>query len=167
MRVARKVGEAVVMVLKVRCDAARPSQLCPAVNPMIDPPRTAAYPAGHSLQSYLISYCLQRAMPEPAAVGAAASARGEHGSQLDRGGCTRASSDWRDVSPTTAWSPACTSRSTTWRDSCWRGRSTACWAVPAANVQFAQLVATAAVQFPQYSMLSAGNSDHEGPPELL
>ena len=64
IRVARKLGEMVVMCLKNDFDAARPSQLCPAILPMFDPPRTASYPAGHSLQSYLMSYLLLRALPE-------------------------------------------------------------------------------------------------------
>lgn len=63
IRIGRKLGEMIVMRLKVQCNAARPSQICPALVPMFDPPRTAAYPAGHSLQSYLISYLLFRVMP--------------------------------------------------------------------------------------------------------
>jgi acid phosphatase (class A) len=54
----------IVMCLKLHFNAARPSQICPAVVPMFDQPRTASYPAGHSLQSYLISYVLLRVMPE-------------------------------------------------------------------------------------------------------
>jgi acid phosphatase (class A) len=63
IRVARKIGEMVVMCLKAHFDIPRPSQICPAIVPMFDPPRTASYPAGHSLQSYLISYLLIRVMP--------------------------------------------------------------------------------------------------------
>lgn len=63
IRVARKLGEMIVMRLKADLDAARPSQICPAIVPAFDPPRTATYPAGHALQSYLISYFLLRVMP--------------------------------------------------------------------------------------------------------
>jgi hypothetical protein len=63
IRVARKVGEMVVMCLKEDFDFARPPQICPAIVPMFDPPQTGTYPAGHSLQSYLTSYLLLRVMP--------------------------------------------------------------------------------------------------------
>ena len=63
IRVARKLGEMIVMCLKAEINAARPSQICPAIIPMFDPPQTACYPAGHALQSYLISYFLLRVMP--------------------------------------------------------------------------------------------------------
>ena len=56
----------IVMCLKDDFDAARPSQICPAIVPAFDPPRTASYPAGHALQSYLISYLLLRVMPKMA-----------------------------------------------------------------------------------------------------
>jgi hypothetical protein len=58
LRVARRVGEHVVMCLKGWFAAPRPSQLCPAIEPMIDPPVTPSYPAGHALQAYLASYLL-------------------------------------------------------------------------------------------------------------
>lgn len=63
IRVARKLGEMIVMCLKAEINAARPSQICPAIVPAFDPPRTASYPSGHALQSYLISYFLRRVMP--------------------------------------------------------------------------------------------------------
>ena len=63
LRVARRIGEHVVMCLKGFFAAPRPPQLCPAIEPMIDPPVTPSYPAGHALQaylaSYLLAYCLQ------------------------------------------------------------------------------------------------------------
>lgn len=62
IRMARKLGEMIVMCLKDRFNADRPSQICPAIVPMFDPPRTASYPAGHALQSYLISFLLRRVM---------------------------------------------------------------------------------------------------------
>jgi hypothetical protein len=58
VRVARRVGEMVVMCLKEKHKAPRPSQLCPMIVPMIDPPATPSFPAGHALQSFLISHCL-------------------------------------------------------------------------------------------------------------
>jgi hypothetical protein len=64
IRIAQRVGESVVMCLKDDFRAPRPSQLCPALVPMIDPPLTPSFPAGHALQSYLISYCLQDALPK-------------------------------------------------------------------------------------------------------
>jgi hypothetical protein len=56
---ARRIGETVVMCLKNHFAEARPSQVCPAVVPMIDPPITPAFPAGHALQSHLISLMLK------------------------------------------------------------------------------------------------------------
>ena len=64
VRVAVRVGEMVVMCLKDDFRAPRPSQICPAIVPMIDPPATPSFPAGHALQAYLISYCLQQALPK-------------------------------------------------------------------------------------------------------
>jgi acid phosphatase (class A) len=66
IRVARRIGEHVVMCLKgeepgFRCP--RPSQLCSAIVPMIDPPATPSFPAGHSLQARLIAECLKAATP--------------------------------------------------------------------------------------------------------
>ena len=58
MRVARRIGEHIVMVLKGEFRCPRPSQLCAAIVPMIDPPATPAYPSGHSLQARLIARCI-------------------------------------------------------------------------------------------------------------
>ena len=58
VRVARRIGEHVVMCLKGDFASPRPSQLSPAITPMIDPPVTPSFPAGHAVQSYLISYLL-------------------------------------------------------------------------------------------------------------
>ncbi len=63
LRVARRIGEHVVMCLKGDFAAPRPSQLSPAITPMIDPPVTPSFPAGHALQSYLISYLLVYTLP--------------------------------------------------------------------------------------------------------
>ena len=59
IRVAARIGETVVMGLKNEWLAPRPSQLCPGIVPMIDPPATPTYPAGHALQSRLISKFLE------------------------------------------------------------------------------------------------------------
>jgi membrane-associated phospholipid phosphatase len=63
IRTARRVGEHVTMVLKDAFMVPRPSQLCPAIVPMIDPPVTPAFPAGHALQAQLIYRCVARAWP--------------------------------------------------------------------------------------------------------
>ena len=58
VRVAQRVGEMAAMCLKHAFRVPRPSQLCAAIVPMIDPPLTPAFPSGHALQSHLISLCL-------------------------------------------------------------------------------------------------------------
>jgi len=65
VRVGRRVGEHVVMCLKDHFASPRPSQLCPAIAPMIDPPATPSFPAGHAVQSYLISYLLAGSLNLP------------------------------------------------------------------------------------------------------
>jgi acid phosphatase (class A) len=54
VRVGRRIGEIVVMCLKDYFHEPRPSQVCPAIVPMLDPPITPSFPAGHALQSYLM-----------------------------------------------------------------------------------------------------------------
>jgi len=63
VRVARRIGEHVVMCLKGIFRCPRPSQLCTAIVPMIDPPATPSFPSGHSLQAQLIATCLNAASP--------------------------------------------------------------------------------------------------------
>jgi membrane-associated phospholipid phosphatase len=58
VHIGRRIGEHVAMCLKGDFRSPRPSQLCPAVTPMIDPPVTPSFPAGHAVQSYLISLLL-------------------------------------------------------------------------------------------------------------
>jgi membrane-associated phospholipid phosphatase len=58
VHVGRRIGEHVAMYLKGHFRSPRPSQLCPAITPMFDPPVTPSYPAGHAVQAYLISYLL-------------------------------------------------------------------------------------------------------------
>jgi acid phosphatase (class A) len=59
IRVARRLGEHIVMCLKGEFRCPRPSQICPAIVPMIDPPATPSFPSGHSLQAWLIARCLE------------------------------------------------------------------------------------------------------------
>jgi acid phosphatase (class A) len=58
IRVGRRIGEIVVMCLKEHFQEARPSQVCPAITPMIDPPDTPSFPAGHALSARLMSLLL-------------------------------------------------------------------------------------------------------------
>jgi hypothetical protein len=58
IRVAARVGEMVVMCLKEAWGCPRPSVFCPGIVPMIDPPATPSFPAGHALQARLISKVL-------------------------------------------------------------------------------------------------------------
>jgi len=64
IRSARRVGELVTMCLKEHYRRPRPSQLCPLIVPMIDPPDTPSYPSGHALQAELIARCLGAAWPD-------------------------------------------------------------------------------------------------------
>jgi membrane-associated phospholipid phosphatase len=63
VRVAGRIGEHVSMCLKGDFRSPRPPQLCPAITPMIDPPATPSFPAGHAVQPYLISYLLAHSLP--------------------------------------------------------------------------------------------------------
>jgi membrane-associated phospholipid phosphatase len=49
------------MCLKEHYHEARPSQVCPAILPLIEVPAHPSFPAGHALQSHLISKCLEAA----------------------------------------------------------------------------------------------------------
>jgi len=64
VRLGRRIGEHVVMCLKGYFRSPRPSQLSPAVVPMIDPPGTPTFPAGHAVQAYLISCLLAHSLPK-------------------------------------------------------------------------------------------------------
>lgn len=59
IRVARRVGELVGMCLKNEFRFPRPSQICPAIVPMIDPPAHPSFPSGHALQGRLMSLVLR------------------------------------------------------------------------------------------------------------
>src|SRR5262249_30387436 len=61
MRVGRRIGEVVVMCLKDHFREPRPSQVCPAIVPMVDPPIPPSFPAGHALQSHLIALLIRLA----------------------------------------------------------------------------------------------------------
>jgi len=66
IRVARRIGELVTMMLKNQPNPGvpmvpRPSQWCPAIVPMIDPPVTPSFPAGHALEARLIAESLKAA----------------------------------------------------------------------------------------------------------
>jgi acid phosphatase (class A) len=63
VRVGRRIGEHVVMCLKGFFRSPRPSQLCPAIVPMIDPPSTPSFPAGHAVQAYPDFYLWPTACP--------------------------------------------------------------------------------------------------------
>lgn len=63
VRLGRRIGEHVVMCLKGYFRSPRPSQLSPAIVPMIDPPATPSFPAGHSVQAYLMSYLMAYSLP--------------------------------------------------------------------------------------------------------
>jgi membrane-associated phospholipid phosphatase len=63
IRVARRIGEHIAMCLKGEFRCPRPSQLCTAIVPMVDPPATPSFPSGHSLQAQLIAKCLLLATP--------------------------------------------------------------------------------------------------------
>jgi membrane-associated phospholipid phosphatase len=63
VRVGRRIGEHVAMCLKGLFRSPRPSELCPGIIPMIDPPATPSFPAGHAVQSYLISCLLAGSLP--------------------------------------------------------------------------------------------------------
>jgi acid phosphatase (class A) len=66
VHLGRRIGEHVAMCLKYDFKSPRPPQLCPAITPMIDPPATPSYPAGHAVQSYLISLLLAYSFSNPA-----------------------------------------------------------------------------------------------------
>jgi hypothetical protein len=62
IRVARRIGELVVMCLKEEFHHPRPSQISSAIVPMIDPPATPSFPSGHALQARLITRCLEEVL---------------------------------------------------------------------------------------------------------
>jgi membrane-associated phospholipid phosphatase len=65
--IAFQVGHFQVQYQKQKFNRARPSHLCPALMPPIDPPGHAAFPSGHATESALITACLKEVMPAEAA----------------------------------------------------------------------------------------------------
>jgi hypothetical protein len=63
MKLAARVGEAVMIYYKRKWSRARPSQICPSLCPPVPVPGHAAYPAGHALLAYLTTNCLLDLMP--------------------------------------------------------------------------------------------------------
>ena len=59
IRAARRIGEHVGMCMKNEFRFPRPSQICPAIVPMIDPPAHPSFPSGHALQGRLISLVMK------------------------------------------------------------------------------------------------------------
>jgi membrane-associated phospholipid phosphatase len=68
VHLGRRIGEHVAMILKGIFLCPRPSQVSPWITPMIDPPVTPSFPAGHAVQSYLISFLLAYSFSTPAGV---------------------------------------------------------------------------------------------------
>ncbi|MEY8839727.1 hypothetical protein AB9K41_11930 [Cribrihabitans sp. XS_ASV171] len=56
-----EVGTHVAMTYKLRHQRPRPSHLCPALMPPIDPPEHASYPSGHATQAWLVAHLLNEA----------------------------------------------------------------------------------------------------------
>jgi PAP2 superfamily protein len=63
MKLAARVGEAVMIHYKYQFMRPRPSQLCPTLYPPLDVPGHPAYPAGHSTIAHLTTNCLVDMIP--------------------------------------------------------------------------------------------------------
>jgi hypothetical protein len=63
---ALRIAELSAMRHKRKHDRIRPSQICPALMPPIDPPGHAAYPSGHATEAFLVAEILIAVTP-PAA----------------------------------------------------------------------------------------------------
>jgi acid phosphatase (class A) len=66
MKLAARVGELMMVMLKQHFNRARPSQLCPTLYPPVTVPGHSAYPAGHALISRLTALCLKEQGLTPA-----------------------------------------------------------------------------------------------------
>src|SRR5215204_6267004 len=64
MKLAARVGEAVMVYYKLQLSRARPSQVCATLYPPLPVPGHSSYPAGHSLIGYLTSYCLRQVVKD-------------------------------------------------------------------------------------------------------
>jgi hypothetical protein len=58
LKIAARVGELVMIHYKNKFQRPRPSQICPALMPLLEVPGHASFPSGHSLLSHLTSLCL-------------------------------------------------------------------------------------------------------------
>jgi acid phosphatase (class A) len=63
MKLAARVGEAVMIHYKYHFKRPRPSQICPTLFQPVEVPGHAAYPAGHALIAYLTTNCLIDMLP--------------------------------------------------------------------------------------------------------
>ena len=64
VEIVMRVGQFQAMHYKRLFNRARPSQLCPALMPPIEPPGHASFPSGHATEGYLLSLCLRKVLPE-------------------------------------------------------------------------------------------------------
>ena len=64
MKLAARVGETMMMVLKRQFDRPRPSQVSPNLFPPVAVPGHGSYPAGHALIGRLTSICLDEVVPK-------------------------------------------------------------------------------------------------------
>lgn len=64
MKLAARVGETMMMLLKRKFDRPRPSQVSPNLFPPVAVPGHGSYPAGHALIGRLTSICLDEVVPK-------------------------------------------------------------------------------------------------------
>jgi membrane-associated phospholipid phosphatase len=63
LKIAARVGEIVMIHYKYHFKRPRPSQVCPALMPVLEVPGHASFPSGHSLLAHLTSNCLSYLAP--------------------------------------------------------------------------------------------------------
>jgi membrane-associated phospholipid phosphatase len=63
MNLAVRIGQVVAAYYKKKYRRPRPSYVCPGLLPPFGPPAHASFPSGHSLQSWLMSLFLEKAVP--------------------------------------------------------------------------------------------------------
>jgi acid phosphatase (class A) len=63
LKVAARIAEVLMIHFKEKYKRPRPSQLCPALMPLLEVPGHASFPSGHSFISHLTSLCLTDLMP--------------------------------------------------------------------------------------------------------
>jgi hypothetical protein len=61
MQMAMRIGEMTAIFYKEKYSRVRPSAICPGLAPPFGPPGHPAFPSGHSLQAWLITYSLMEA----------------------------------------------------------------------------------------------------------